>query len=87
MICGENGTIEIKPLEVAQGDGLYTVCSESYGGAWHTPWSTEKSEVYDRYDSMMRNFAEIVRGKENPYSYDYELGLYRLLLKACNGGN
>jgi hypothetical protein len=32
---------------------------------------------------MMRNFAEIVRGKENPYGYDYELGLYRLILRAC----
>jgi hypothetical protein len=32
---------------------------------------------------MMKNFAEMVRGKENPYSYDYELNLHRLILKAC----
>jgi hypothetical protein len=32
---------------------------------------------------MMKNFAQMVRGKENPYSYDYELKLYELLLKCC----
>ena len=40
--------------------------------------------VFDRYDEMMRNFAEIVRGKENPYGYDYELGLFKLILKSCS---
>ena len=34
---------------------------------------------------MMYNFAEMIRGKENPYSYDYELNLYKLILKACGG--
>ena len=86
VICGEKGTIEIKPLEMMQGEGLCTVYSDFYGDAWHDPWNTEKSEVYDRYDGMMRNYAEIVRGKENPYPYDYELGLYRLILKSCEGG-
>ena len=83
VICGEKGTIEIKPLEVCVRDGQYTVLGEFYGDEWHTPVERKKSEVYDRYDDMMRNFAEIVRGKENPYTYDYELGLYRLILKAC----
>lgn len=83
VICGERGTIEIKPLEVLVDDGLYTVSNESYSSNWHKPWSTSQSEVYDRYDGMMRNFAQMVRGAENPYSYDYELGLYELLLKSC----
>ena len=43
-------------------------------------------EVMERYDDMMRNFANMVRGKENPYSYDYELGLYKLLLRSCGKG-
>lgn len=83
VVCGEKGTIEIKPLEVLSGDGLYTVMNEAYSPDWHKEWNTSQSEVYDRYDDMMLNFAEMVRGKENPYSYDYELGLYRLILKAC----
>lgn len=83
VICGEKGTIEIKPLEVLTQGGQYTVVSETYSSDWHKAWDTRKTDVYDRYDDMMHNFAELVRGKENPYSYDYELGLYRLILRSC----
>ena len=83
VICGTKGTIEIKPLEVSAEGGLYTVMNEAYSIEWNKEWDTSKSEVYDRYDGMMRNFAEMVRGKKNPYSYDYELGLYKLILKSC----
>ena len=83
VICGEKGTIEIKPLEVLVEGGQYTVMNEAYSTEWLKAWDTSKSEVYDRYDGMMRNFAEMVRGKKNPYSYDYELGLYKLILRSC----
>jgi predicted dehydrogenase len=83
VICGERGTIELKPLEVLSEGGQYTVMNEAYGADWHKPWDTSQSVVHDRYDAMLRNFPEMVRGKENPYSYDYELGLYRLILKCC----
>lgn len=86
VICGEKGTIEVKPLEISTQGGQYTVSNECYdntGSNWSKPWSTSQSDVYDRYDGMMRNFAELVRGKENPYSYEYELGLYELILKSC----
>ena len=81
--CGTKGTIEIKPLEVLAEGGQYTVMNEATSTEWHKAWESSKSEVYDRYDAMMHNFAEMVRGKENPYSYDYELGLYKLILRAC----
>ena len=83
VLCGEKGTIEINPLEVLTEGGQYTLLSENVGEGWHTPWSVSQSEIYDRYEDMMRNFAELVRGKENPYTYEYELGLYRLLLRSC----
>ena len=88
VICGEKGTIEIKPLEAAAPGGQYTVTHEIYdhfgpGRNWNTPWAESKTEPYDRYDTMMRNFAEMICGKENPYSYDYELNLYKLILKSC----
>ena len=83
VICGTKGTIEIKPLEVSTDGGLYTVMNEAYSTEWYKEWDTTKSDVYDRYDDMMRNFAEMVRGKENRYSYDYELGLYKSILKSC----
>ena len=33
---------------------------------------------------MMESFGQMVRGeKENPYTYDYELALYKLVLQCC----
>ena len=87
VICGEKGTIEIKPLEVGTHGGQYTCYAESFNNVgnkdWSEPWAAGQTEVYDRYDDMMRNFAEMVRGKENPYTYDYELNLHKLVLRAC----
>ena len=87
VIVGEKGTIEIKPLEDVMKGGQFTVMNQAVAEDaethWTKPWITTHSEPYDRYDDMLRNFAEMVRGKENPYSYDYELNLYRLVLKAC----
>ena len=86
VICGEKGTVEIKPLEGKEENRRYTVRNESAATTdWYEPWTTEQSDSYHRYDDMMRHFAQVVRGKENPYSYDYELGLYRLILKSCGG--
>ena len=83
VICGEKGTIEIKPLEAKAKGGMYTVAGESFSANWHEPWMTSQSEAFDRYDEMMCNFAQLIRGKENPYSYEYELNLYKLILRAC----
>jgi len=86
VVCGEKGTLEIKPLEAKLDGDYYTFSRESYnasGTDWNAPWEESKSEPYDRYDGMIEHFAEVVRGKENNYSYDYELGLYELILKSC----
>lgn len=85
-IFGENGTFEVKPLECnVVGDSLYAALHEYFGKTWHVPHTEKKSEVFGRYDKMIENFAEMVRGKENPYTYDYELKLYELILKCCKG--
>ena len=83
VICGEKGTIEIKPLEAYDELGQYTVYHESFDASWHVDWDESRSSGEDRYDSMIRNFGEMVNGKENPYDYDYELNLYKLVLRAC----
>jgi hypothetical protein len=49
-------------------DGTYSICEE-----------------YNRYDAMIASFAAIIRGeKENPYTLDYELELYKLVLECCD---
>ena len=84
VICGEKATIELKPLEVEDGELRYTVYSESDADLiWREEWKTARTESYNRYSAMMQNFARAVRGEKNPYTPDYELGLYKLLLKSC----
>ena len=83
VICGEKGTIEIKPLEAKAEGGQYTVMHENYDAAWSSPWTESQSDVHDRYKAMIQNFAELINGKENPYSYDYELELYELIMRSC----
>lgn len=90
VVCGSKKTVEINPLEVLDGGGLqHSVIRETtYEEAQKLNWwnSAEKtdSEMFNRYEDMMTGFAEIVMGKrENKYSYDYELTLYKLLLKSC----
>lgn len=67
------------------GDGKqYTGKTECYSNDWGNMGEYFKTETYDRYDFMMSSFTEMVRGeKENPYTLDYELQLYKTVLKAC----
>lgn len=86
VICGEKGTIEINPLEMYADGELYTYAKECFSSGWHEPGEPRQWVLDDRYDGMLRNFAELIRGKENPYSYDYELNLYKLIRKSCGKG-
>ena len=84
LISGEEGSFEVCPLEAdAEGGGQFSVLHECFGKTWSVPVKETKSDIAGRYDRMMLNFAEMVRGKENPFTYDYELKLYKLILKAC----
>lgn len=89
VICGTKGTIEIRPLEkyvTMQNErrNLVTDMREVYAdGNWHNDGSKKQTAQYNRYDAMMKNFVELVNGKTNPFTYDYELNLYKLILKSC----
>ena len=91
VICGSKGTIEIKPLERGVPEAehgkfwLYAESSEYRLGENPKPDHVcEKSESFQRYEAMLEAFAKMVRGeKENPYTADYELKLYKVILKCC----
>lgn len=84
LISGEDGSFEVRPLErYAEGDRQFSVLHECFGKSWSVPFKETESEQAGRYDEMMLNFAEMVRGKKNPFTYDYELKLYKLILRAC----
>ena len=86
VINGTEGTIEIKPIErpTKMYLSLRKNCPHIYCD------SREEIIVKDldgseRYDEMMLDFASFIRKeKTNPYNYEYELELHKLILSACN---
>lgn len=85
VVTGTKGTAELKPLEALTNDGYYTgVRYVRETDDWYADGEKTRSALYGRYDTMMRLFADTVRGnRENPYTYDYETALYKTLLRCC----
>lgn len=84
VVSGTKATVELKPIEMLVPGGQITTKTEYRSLELTDRGETEDSAVYDRYDTMMSSFAAMVRGeKQNPYTYDYELALYKTILKAC----
>lgn len=88
VICGSKGTIELRPLEEYNDDG--NICTGvkitefEKGRDWNYSAPVTKSNAADRYDEMMLSFAKMVCGeKTNLYDCDYELNLYKTLLRSC----
>ena len=84
-VTGTKATIEICPLEMYADNGLYFAETTEYTSRdWGSRGAKTRSESFDRYDNMMLGFASYVRGnKRNPWSYDYELELYKIIAEAC----
>lgn len=88
VICGSKGTIELRPLEEYESDGnLHTgvkLTDYDKGRDWNYSAPVLNSEPVNRYDFMMFNFAKMVCGEmKNPFDCDYELTLYKTLLRSC----
>lgn len=83
VICGSKGTIEIKPTEInVSRKGQCIRTTETVREGDECP--TMHEIIVDRYDNMMINFARTVRGEEEmTCSYDYELALFKLVMKCC----
>ncbi len=89
VITGSKGTIELRPLEVICEGGQYTPYKITIDNNKNQTWGDSsvigKSETFDRYDTMMKNFAMYVSGEQkNPYTYDYEKQLFNAIMKCCN---
>lgn len=84
VITGTKKTIEIKPLEIYDTEGMFTQRTEYESRNWNDQGNTSKSVHFDRYQGMMKAFARMVKGEiKNPYTVEYELKLYETILKAC----
>lgn len=89
LVCGSKGSFEIKPLEMFEGDGEdereFSEKTEYTDHDWGSRGKHERSDDFYRYNGLLEGFAAMVRGeRENPYTPDYELELYRTLLKCCH---
>ena len=86
-VDGSLGTVEIKPLE----DPCIMTFAPKHDGkkagvmmAQQIPVPNVQNDY--RYDIMMQKFYNYVTGiEENPYSYDYEYMLHKVILEAIGG--
>ena len=90
VVCGTKGTVEINPLEWLDLEchsiiqALSTSVREAYDNDWNKMGEYHTTPVFGRYDAMFRAFADYInKEKENPYGYEYERKLHKLILKAC----
>lgn len=91
VVMSDRVTVEIRPLEFnVDADKKKTRYAQGVAkreavmgdSSWSS--STYTSEQFDRYENMMLAFGAMVRGeKENPYTLDYELALFKIILKCC----
>ena len=88
VVCGEKETLEINPLEMTVKGPKYLVRAEqrhaTLDAEGKTVWAEESLEPFPRYEEMLHSFAAMVRGeKENPWTLDYELELFKVILRCC----
>lgn len=87
LVIGSKKTAVVRPLEmyVPQSPLLYSTAVEYSSIRWLDKGVRSESEAYDRFDTMLATFAKRINGEyeEKVYTLDYELELYKLVLKCC----
>jgi len=82
VVCGEKGTIEIKPLEPPQ---LRMTLSEPVGDFPKGWQAVGLPAMTGRYDEQLIDFVRMIRGeKPNEFSIEHELVLQQTLLNVCD---
>lgn len=89
-VYGTKGTLNLSPIEAydfdneKDGKDSYSVMQEIPAeGGWCAVGKTERSPLYCRYEDMLLAFRAAATGEEeNPQNYDFELALFRLLLRT-----
>lgn len=63
---------------------LTTTVREALSMDWNADAEKIHCEIFDRYQSMYLAFASYVRKEcENPFDYEYERRLHKLVLRSC----
>jgi len=89
VVCGSKGTYEIKPFEKGEKGGKQSspttiaLVKDNPQHGWHNFAQPQENVIHDRYETMLRRFAESVHGAPNAYSCGYERMLFNVLMKCC----
>ena len=89
VICGTEGTIELKPLETNHFEDMTPMhvsykSLTKYGQYYDMHEDFRAQPMLNRHDALLSDFAAMVRGeKENPYTYEYEAMVQNVTLAAC----
>lgn len=87
VICTSRSTVEIKPIEIGVESTSEMNFAFRSSKTVYEPYKSGEnhlSDAFDRYIPMLTHFCKVVRGEcENEYTLDYELQLFRLLLRCC----
>ena len=89
VVTGTEGSVEIKPLEYYEKGGMFTdmrivTRKNDEKEGWNAYGKIKTYGPIERYDGMLIPFSEQIRGLgENEYSYEYEMELFRLIMKCC----
>lgn len=85
-VTGTKKTVEIKPLEkyIPTTKDIFAARTDYDINKISADQTTERSELFRRYDGMMEQFVKYVCGDaKNPITYDYELNLHKTVLRCC----
>ena len=84
IVSGTKKTVRIEPLEEYDGEIIKARRTTYSSEEWTNEGNHASSLEFTRFEGMMNAFAQMVAGEvKNPYSADYELLLYKTLLKCC----
>jgi len=84
-VCGTKGTFDLCPLENYDGNPMKATLilaegNEQYDAGTHT---VEFEGMTDRYLPQMLELARVINGEiENPYSYDHDRLVHKVVLAA-----
>ena len=88
VICGDRGSIEVRPLELMgdrAGGRVFLTLLQDTGEFKKGTHEIPQPPLEDRYDGQLLEFARIVRGEiANPYPHDHEYLVQRCVLDACS---
>jgi len=80
VICGDKGTVEIRPLEPPK---VRLALAEPKGRYRKGYQDVSLPPMPERYDEQLMDFALLVRGRKQPdYSIEHDLAVHKALLEA-----